>query len=105
MHVTGWGCEMTPKNWKLTAYTNNTWTDVVGEAAILASILVANTDPANAINVQLRLSGGAVILPASSVPASSSYALDLRSLNIGSGETLQLQASAAGINAIASGAV
>ena len=96
---------MTPKNWKLTSYTDNTWTIVVNEVAIIAAIVIANTDVGAARSVSLRLSGGAVILPTASIPAGASYTLDVRSLNIISGESLQARASATGINILASGAI
>ena len=96
---------MTPKNWKLTSYTDNTWTDVVNEVAIIAAIVIANTDVGAARSVSLRLSGGLVILPTTSIPAGASYTLDVRSLNIISGESLQARASATGINILASGAI
>lgn len=95
----------TTKNWKLTSYTNSTWTNVVNEVATLAAVVIANTDLVNPITVGLRLSGGAVILPSTSIPAGATYSLDLRSLNVITGESLQMEASAAGINVIASGAI
>lgn len=95
----------TAKNWKLTAYTNDTWTDVVNEVATVAAVIVSNTDLSNPVTCSLRLSGGAVLVPTVSLAAGATYTLDVRSLNVAAGESLQLRAGAAGINVIASGAV
>lgn len=95
----------TAKNWKLIAYVNDTWTGVVNEVATVAAILIVNTDLTNPVSASLRLSGGAVILPMTRLAAGSSFSIDIRSLNITTGESLQLIASAAGVNVVASGAV
>lgn len=101
---------MTPKNWALAAYTADTWTDVVAEPGILAAILIANTTALTTISVELRLAtaaGAAIaaVLPASNIAPGPSQALDLRSLAITGTQKLQMRASAAGINVLASGVV
>lgn len=93
-----------PKSWSLTTYTNNTYTDLVAEESVLTTILISNTT-AGAITVAARISlNNAVILPPTSLAANDSKVLDVRSLSLASGQSLQVQASAAGVNFIASGA-
>lgn len=99
---------LTPKNWSLSSYTDDTWTEVVGETAVVATVLLTNTTGA-AITVELRLAAGASelsrIVPATSIEANTSKVLDVRSLNLTSGQSLELKASATGIHALASGVV
>lgn len=99
---------LTPKNWSLSSYTNSTWTDIVGEAATVATVVVVNTTGA-AVNAQLRLEDAAAelsrILPTTSIPANTSKVLDVRSLNITGTQALQGWADAAGIHFTASGVV
>ena len=95
----------TAKNWKLTTYTNATWTNIVNEVATLATVIIANTDAGAARNVSIRLSGGLVIVPTTSIAAGAVFTLDVRSLNIVTGESLQANISAAGVNILASGAI
>ena len=94
----------TMKNWKLVSYTNATWTDVVNEVATVATLIISNTSASVAITSSIRLSGGAVIVPPTSIASNSSVILDIKSLNIVTGESLQAHASAAGIHIVASGA-
>lgn len=100
---------MTPKNWPLNAYSNDTWTDVVGEPAILAAILIANTTASTTVSVELRLEDAgvekAIVLPATEIAPGPAQVLDLRSLCITGTQALQVRAAAAGINVLASGAV
>ena len=95
----------TAKNWKLTSYTDATWTDVVNEVATLATLVIANTNAGAAINVSIRLSGGLVIVPTTSIAAGGAFVLEVRSINVTSGESLQANISAAGVNILASGAI
>lgn len=99
----------TPKNWTLSSYTNSTWTDLVDEPAIVANLSIANTT-GGAVNVQVRLSDGsgnnlAVIVPTNAIEAGDAYRVDLRAVAITGAQSLQVWASAAGINFLASGAV
>jgi hypothetical protein len=97
------------KNWVLTSYTNDAWTTIVDEAAVVASILMANTSDANTPTVELRLDDGAGtevsrILPPSEFVANELQTLDIRSLVVEDGQRLQAKASAAGMHFTASGA-
>lgn len=98
----------TTKNWSLNSYTNATWTDVVAEAATIATITIANTT-ASPVEVQLRVEDGgsslATILPPYSIGANDSYTLDVRSLNITGTQALQFQADAAGAEIFVSGVI
>lgn len=93
----------TADNWPLTSYTNNAWTPVVTGLAVVASIIVANTDAVNPITVALRI-GTAILVPDTVIAAGTTQAVDVRSLVVKTGQTLDLRASAPGINALASGA-
>lgn len=91
-----------PRNFTLTSYTNNTWTDVVRSRTNLQTIIISNTT-AGAINVSVRIGGpDAVVLPTTSVAANSSYVMDLNSLTIESEQALQVYVSATGVHVIAS---
>ena len=96
---------MTPKSWKAINPGSTDWVDFVADVGIVSSVLLANANLTDAINVTLRLATGAIILPLTSLAAGSSQSLNMRSLVIVTGDKLQIQASASGINAIASGAV
>ncbi len=95
----------TAKNWKLTSYTNDTWTALVNEVATVATVILANTTSSTSITVMVRLSGGAVLLPPVVLTAGQVFTFDVRSLNIITGESLQVNCNAAGMNFVASGAV
>ena len=94
----------TPENWSVTTYTNNTWTTVLAGAAIVASVIIANTDAGSPITVAMRV-GTTVIVPFTEIAAGTTYTIDVRSLAIKTGQTLGFQASAAGVHVIASGAI
>lgn len=99
----------TAKSWALATYTDNTWTNVVAEVATLAAVLLANTTASTALIVELRVeaSGSTVaqILPPVLLDAGAAQVLDVRSLNIVTGQALQVRASAAGIHVLVSGAI
>lgn len=96
------------KNWTLNSYTNSTWTDLVAEPAIVASVIISNTSVGN-INVSLRMEDAAaslaVILPPAVIGPDESYTFDCRSLGITGTQALQIWADAAGAEFFASGAV
>ena len=99
---------MAAKNYTLNSYTNDTWTTLVDEAAIIASIVIANTDGSATITFEVRLDDGAStevarILPPSTIDANVSQTLDLRSVVVGSGQRLQVKANAASLHFTASG--
>jgi hypothetical protein len=99
----------TPKNWFLNTYTNAAWTDLVDEPSIVANLSIANTT-GGSINVSVRLSDGsdnnlAVIVPTNAIEAGDAFRVDLRAVAVTGAQTIQVQASAAGINYLASGAV
>lgn len=99
---------MTPKNWTLNTYTDETWSPIVGEPAVLATILLTNT--ANApVTVSVRLADGAteqaIVLPPSILQADSAYTLELRSLCLTGDQALELWVDAPGVHAVASGVV
>lgn len=50
-------------NWFLNAYTNNTWTDLVAEAAIIKSLVISNPT-ATAVTVEIQVVDGGVSPPA-----------------------------------------
>lgn len=94
-----------PKNWTLVSYTNSTWTNLVAEAAVVASVLITNPS-ASDISCSIRLlTSGAVLLPTTVIKAGESISLEVRSISIPSGDGIQINATAAGLNFIASGAV
>lgn len=99
---------MTPKNWTLNTYTVDSWTPVVGEPAILATILLSNSAAAP-VTVSIRLIDGAteraIVLPPSILQSDSAYALELRSLCLTGAQAVELRASAAGVHAVISGVV
>lgn len=95
----------TAKNWKLTSYTTDTWTALVNEVATVATLLLSNITADADVTVQIRLSGGMVLLPPVVISAGQVFVFDVRSLNIATGESLQINCSASGMNFLASGAV
>lgn len=98
----------TPENWPLASYTNNTWTDLVAEEAIVAAISISNTSAGTAI-VELRVEQGgsnvASLLPATEIESATAYAVDLRSVVIKPGQALQVRCDVAGVEFFASGAI
>ena len=95
------------KNWPVDTYLDDTWTDVVSEAATVANIMVCNT-AAEELVLQLRVDDGAgnkvaTILPPNIVAAGKSSTLNVRVINITAGQRLQLRANGAGIEIVASG--
>lgn len=96
------------KHWTLKSYTNGAWTDLVAEPGVVAAILVCNTGAAG-IAVAARLTDGAGtetarLLPTTTVAGNIAQTLDLRSLSMPAGTKLQVQAAAAGVHFIATGA-
>lgn len=94
---------ITTRNWALTTYNNAVWVDLVTGLATVASLNVANNDLVNPIDVSLRLSGGCVLLPPTTIEPGGSYCVDIKSINVMAGERLQVLCTAAGINVLASG--
>lgn len=99
---------MTPKNWTLNSYTDDTWTDLVAEPATVAAVIVANSGEEEAeVKIRLEDAGSslATVLPPSVVAANESYTLDVRSLNLTGTQKLQIQCDVAGCEFVASGVV
>lgn len=94
----------TPENWPLTSYTNDTWTPVVTGLAVVASIVIANTDAGGPITVAVRV-GTTILVPDTAIDPGTTHTVDVRSVNVKAGQTLDLRASLPGINVLASGAV
>ncbi len=97
------------KNWTLSSYTNDTWTDLVDEESIVATLSIANT-AGTAANVEVRLSDGsgnnlAVIVPQNELASYDAFVLDIKSIPVTGTQTIQVRASAAGVNFLAGGAV
>lgn len=97
------------KNWTLSSYTNDTWTDLVDEESIVATLSIANT-AATSVNVELRLSDGsgnklATILPENTMEGKDAFVLDIKSIPVTGAQTIQAKASAAGVDFLAGGAV
>lgn len=92
------------KTYTLTDYSNNTWTDIVSEAADLLTIIVCNTSNTIAVTVRVRIglseiSGEKVINAGEAVP--------MRIGEIATTNTIRLQvmASAPGMHFTVSGKV
>lgn len=102
--------KLTPKNWTLNTYTNETWTDLVTEPepAVIATLVLVNSGAAP-VAVGVRLSDGvdgiATIVPAKTLAVGDSYILDMRSINVLGGQSLQVKADVAGAEFLASGVV
>ena len=95
-----------PKNWTKNTYTNDVWFDLVTAKSIVNSIVFCNKgSTGNAVSV--RLFDGtnelAVIVDAFQIDEEDSYTLDLRSLVVGSEQTLQCKASGDDMQFVASG--
>lgn len=103
----------TTKNWGVVTYTNSTWTNIVAEPSVIATVVISNTSSTLSITVGLQLTnaagaGSVQILKDIIIEPNSTYTLDVRSLcvtNNGTQQVLQVMASAAGINFLVSGAV
>lgn len=102
---------LTPKTWRLAAYTPDTYTDLLtatGAPVIVKSLLVTNTGSGSP-TVRLRVTNAAgveqaVIVAGETLAAGASYALDVGVLVLATGEKLQAAASLAGVSFTASGA-
>lgn len=95
----------TPENWKITGYTNDTWTTLVtGTPSVVAALTICNTNAATPVDISVQVDGCTIVANAA-VAAYSTQTLDLRSLVVKSGQTLQVMASAAGVHIHASGAI
>lgn len=102
--------KLAPKNWYLTSYVNNTWTSVISETepVIIASMVMANTS-GSSVTVRVRLgdlSGNLVtIIPGKELLGGESFTIDLRSVNILPGQSLEVSATAAGAEILLSGVI
>lgn len=97
------------KNWTLNSYINDTWTDLMAEPGIVATLSIANTT-GTSIDVEVRLSDGsgnnlARIIPTNQLVANDAFQLDIKSIPVTGTQTIQVKASAAGIEFLAGGAV
>jgi hypothetical protein len=99
---------LTPQNWTLRTYTNSVYTALVTGAAVVSSLSVSNSSGV-ATDIQIRLRDGAgelaIILPFATIDAGEAVVLDLRSMVVKSGQTLEVYADGSGINWAASGAI
>ena len=97
----------TPKNWQLSSYTNNTWTDLVSEAGIVQTLSISNPT-GTPIDVEIRRedasSGLAVILPATTIDTNQSYVLE-KVINVTGTQAIQIKCDLAGIEFDANGVV
>ena len=95
-----------PKNWTKNTYTNDVWFDLVTAKSIVNSIVFCNKG-ISGNEVSVRLYDGAnelaLIVDAFVMYAADSFALDLRSLVVGNGQTLQCKASGDDMQFVASG--
>ena len=95
-----------PKNWTKNTYTNDVWFDLVTAKSIVNSIVFCNKG-ISGNEVSVRLYDGAnelaLIADAFGIGTSESFTLDLRSLVVGSGQTLQCKASGDDMQFVASG--
>ncbi len=95
-------------NWPLNSYTNAEWTTLVGEPAVVTSILVSNTS-ADPLQIEMRMydtvgsAALATILPSATLAAGAVATIDLRALTVKTGQALQVRADAQGANWFASG--
>lgn len=94
-----------PKNWTLVTYSAGSWIDLVSEPSVVVSVLVTNPS-GTAVDCSIRLTAStAVLLPTTTIQPGESITLEVRSLSIPAADGIQINASAAGLNFIASGAV
>ena len=99
----------TPNNWFVSSYTNDTWTDLVSEESILATLIICNTTQTE-ITVEARLVDSndnhlVTILPATSIESNVSESFISRSINVLDTQKLQVKCSASGANIFASGVI
>lgn len=94
------------KNWAVTSYTNDVWTDLVAEPATIAALVISTSvNTSMAIRVEDTATSVAVLVPLSLLDAGSSSVLDLRSINITGTQKIQVQAADGGVEFFASGVV
>jgi len=95
----------TLENWKVTSYTNDTLTTLVtGAPSVVASLVACNTNAASSVVISVEVNGASIISNYT-LTAYSSITLDLRSVVVKTGQTMQVKASAAGVHFTASGSV
>lgn len=97
------------KNWTLNTYTEDTWTDFVNEECTIASMVICNTTTSDAtISMRITDSGGtglATLMSVKPLTANEAITVDIRSLNLVSGQKLQARANVAGVEVAASGVI
>ncbi|MEZ8965491.1 hypothetical protein AB6E53_02270 [Vibrio breoganii] len=101
---------LTPKNWYLTAYTDDTWEDLLIEPATVATFTLANTSADTDVTFSVQLTDNlgaklATILPPLVIPVSSAEVIDVRSINVLVGQHIQVKANVAGAEFLISGVV
>lgn len=98
----------TTKNWTLDTYVDDTWTTLVAEASVLATVTLCNTGTTDVV-VSMRVDDGATelarIVSLAVVAQDESFTLDFRSLAITDSQRLQIHCDVSGIHFLASGAV
>tara|TARA_Y100001968_G_C19454458_1_gene771690 strand:+ start:8111 stop:8401 length:291 start_codon:yes stop_codon:yes gene_type:complete len=93
---------MTPKVWKLSAYTVDTFTDLVAEDADVSGVIVSNTDLLNDAVVVIR-HGTGDISGSKLIPAGDALRLNAPTLRTSAASPLQAKADRAGVVFTASG--
>ena len=102
--------KLVPKNWFLTSYVTDEWTPVVSESelVIVATLVLCNTS-SDTVTVGVRLGDSvdklATIIPNKSILAGESFALDLRSVNVMVGQTLDIIVDQSGAEFLVSGVI
>ena len=97
------------KNWPLISYVADTWTNVVSEVSTVASVIFCNVGTGDVV-IEMRVDNGSgvkvvTVLPPTIVAANESNSLDMNSLNITGTQRLQIRATAAGAEFLASGVI
>lgn len=99
-----------PTNWPLNTYTVSTWTDLVVATVPTAISAITVATGVSAASVKVRLTDGsgvslAMIIPAAGLASLSGNTFDMRGMALNTGDKLQVQASVAGVEFLAFGAV
>ena len=96
----------TPKNWTKNTYTNGTWFDLVAEKSIVNTVIFCNKALSNR-GVSIRIFDGtnevATLLKDFALGSNESFTLDLKSLPITAGQSLQCKVDADDVDFLAGG--
>lgn len=96
---------LTPNNWALTSYTTSTWTDLVTGPAIVRGLVISVGANAAVVKVRIAADGASVatLIPNEQGVVNTPIVVDLPAIVVESGQTLQVQASLAGVEFSAHG--